>query len=158
MSSNSNNEKKNKSKEKHIRKKRITINIDEIYSVIINSLKGILGRSTSSIVYFIIRQWITQNSEMIRNTYNVDLPGITRQVLAERLGLEIDKELNTLARSIIEELPELFETIKSISAKELAEILNIDQKSLIKTILLHPKELQKIGLNIIYDRGFLSKV
>jgi len=157
MSPNSNNRKK-KSKEEKISKKRIAINIDEIYSVIINNLKEILGRSASSVVKFIIKEWIIQNSERIKNTYEIDLPGIKRQVLAKRVGLEIDKELNPLARSIIKELPELFETIKSISAKELAEILNIDQKSLIKTILFHPKELQKIGLNITYDKGFLSKV
>lgn len=158
MSPNSNNEGKKKTKEKHIPKKRITINIDEIYSVIINSLKGILGRSTSSVIYFIIREWIIQNSEMIKNTYDLDLPGIRRQVLAESVGVEIDKELNALERSIIKELPKLFETIKSISAEELAEILKIDQKSLRKIILFHREELQKYGLNFIYDRGFLSKV
>ena len=63
----------------------------------------------------------------------------------------------TVDKEIINQLPELFETISSIKAIELAEILEINQKTLQRVIFGHRNTLLKLGLNLKYEDGLIIK-
>ena len=104
-----------------------------------------------------IKEWINQNSERIMKTWDIDLAGIRRQVLAETKGLSIKEELQDLDKEVLKQLPELFETINSINVSELAEIIDINQRTLQRVIFGHRKELLKLGLNLIYKDGLITK-
>jgi len=138
-------------------KKRITVNLENIDYKIIDALEGVIANSKSAVIYQMIKEWINQNSEHIMKTWEIDLAGIRRQVIAETKGLSIKKELKDLDREIIEQLPMLFETISSIKSKELAEILEVNQKTLQRIIFGYRKELLKLELNLIYEDGLITK-
>jgi len=138
-------------------KKRITVNLENIDYKIIDALEGVIANSKSAVIYQMIKEWINQNSEHIMKTWEIDLAGIRRQVIAETKGLSIKKELKDLDREIIEQLPMLFETITSIKSKELAEILEVNQKTLQRIIFGYRKELLKLELNLIYEDGLITK-
>jgi len=138
-------------------KKRITVNLENIDYKIIDALEGVIANSKSAVIYQMIKEWINQNSEHIMKTWEIDLAGIRRQVIAETKGLSIKKELKDLDREIIEQLPMLFETIMSIKSKELAEILEVNQKTLQRIIFGYRKELLKLELNLIYEDGLITK-
>jgi hypothetical protein len=138
-------------------KKRITVNLENIDYKIIDALEGVIANSKSAVIYQMIKEWINQNSEHIMKTWEIDLAGIRRQVIAETKGLSIKKKLKDLDREIIEQLPMLFETISSIKSKELAEILEVNQKTLQRIIFGYRKELLKLELNLIYEDGLITK-
>ena len=138
-------------------KKRITVNLENIDYKIIDALEGVIASSKAAVIYQMIKEWINQNSERIMKTWEIDFAGIRRQVLAETKGLSIKEELKDLDREIIEQLPMLFETISSINSKELAEILEVNQKTLQRVIFGYRKELLKLGLNLGYEDGLITK-
>ena len=139
------------------KKKRITVNLDDIDFKIIEALEGVIARKKASVITQMIKEWINQNSERIMKTWDIDLAGIRRQVLAETKGLSIKEDLQDLDKEVIKQLPELFETINSINVSELAEIVDINQRSLQRVIFGHRKELLKLGLNLIYKDGLITK-
>jgi len=145
------------SEESEDAKKRITVNLEKIDYKIIDALENVIANSKAAVIYQMIKEWINQNSERIMKTWDIDLGGIRRQVLAETKGLPIKEELGKLDKEIIQQLPALFETIKSISVVELAEILEINQQTLKKVIFGYRKELLKLGLDLLYENGLVIK-
>ncbi|MHA1196268.1 MAG: hypothetical protein ACTSRH_09780 [Promethearchaeota archaeon] len=139
-------------------KKRVTVNLELIDYKIIEALEGVIANSKSAVIYQMIKEWINQNSERIMKTWDIDLAGIRRQVLAETKGLPIKEELKELDKEIINQLPRLFETIKSIKVEELAEILEINQKTLKKIIFGYRDELLKRNLDLKYENGLIIKI
>lgn len=139
------------------KKKRITVNLDDIDFKIIEALEGVIARKKASVITQMIKEWINQNSEHIMKTWDIDLSGIRKQVLAETKGLSIKEDLQDLDKEVIKQLPELFETINSINVRELSEIIDINQRTLQRIIFGHRKELLKSGLNLIYKDGLITK-
>jgi mevalonate kinase len=137
--------------------KRITVNLEDIDFKIVEALEGVIARKKASVITQMIKEWINQNSDRIMKTWDIDLAGIRRQVLAETKGLSIKEELQDLDKEVIKQLPELFETINSINVNELAEIVDINQRTLQRIIFGHRKELLKLGLNLIYQDGLITK-
>ena len=138
-------------------KKRITVNLENIDYKIIDALEGVIANSKAAVIYQMIKEWINQNSERIMKTWEIDLAGIRRQVLAETKGLSIKEELQDLDKEIIKELPKLFETISSIKAKDLAELIDVNQKTLQRVIFGNRNELLKLGLDFTYEDGLITK-
>ena len=139
------------------KKKRITVNLEDIDFKIVEALEGVIARKKASVISQMIKEWINQNSDRIMKTWDIDLAGIRRQVLAETKGLSIKEELHDLDKEVIKQLPELFETINSINISELAAIIDINQRTLQRIIFGHRKELLDSGLNLIYKDGLITK-
>ena len=133
--------------------KRITVSVDEVTDKIIQNLIGVKGRSKSSVIYQIIRDWIEDNSDLILNNWGINFAAIRRQIISKYKELPIKIELTEKESHVIGRLAELFKTIKSISAKELAEELDIDAKALRKIIFTHTRELETAGLKLAYEDG-----
>ncbi|MBD3255799.1 MAG: hypothetical protein GF383_11950 [Candidatus Lokiarchaeota archaeon] len=139
-------------------KRRITVNLDEIDYRIIEVLEGVIANSKSSVVYQMIKEWINQNSDRIMKTWDIDLAGIRRQVLAELKGIPAKKELEELELDIIEKLKEYFKTAEDMTPKELSELLQINEMTLKKIIFEHRDELLDEGLNLKYSQGRILRV
>ncbi len=145
------------SEESEERRKRITVNLEQIDYKIIEALEGVIADKKASVIYQMIKEWVNQNSERIMKTWEIDLAGIRKEVLAETKGLPIREKLHKLDMEIITQLPKLFETINSIRVEELAEILEINQRTLIKVIFGYRDELLKSQLNLKYENGLIIK-
>jgi hypothetical protein len=137
--------------------KRITVNLDDIDFKIVETLEGVIARKKASVITQMIKEWINQNSERIMKTWDIDLAGIRRQVIAETKGLAIKEELQELDKEIINQLPKLFKTIKSINVSELAELVEINQRTLKRVIFGHREELIAAGLDLKYENGLITK-
>jgi len=133
--------------------KRITVSVDEVTDKIIQNLIGVKGRSKSSVIYQIIRDWIENNSESILNNWGINFSAIRRQIISKYKEVSAKIELTEKENLIIRRLSELFKTIKSISAVELAEDLDIDAKTLRKIIFTYTQELETAGLKLSYEDG-----
>lgn len=137
-----------KTNELDLPKERVTINIDKLDHEIAINLIGVIGNSKSAVICQMVKDWIKQNSEKLINTWEIDLPGIKRQIIAEAKGVKVDKELKDFEESVIEQLPELFEAIESISIEEAAKLLEIAPFTLKKIILFHNNKLSEMGLKL----------
>ena len=147
------NDSSTKTNELDLPKERVTINLDKLEHEIVINLIGTLGNSKSSVICQMIKEWIKENSEKLINTWEIDLPGIKRQVIAEAKGVEIDKELKDIEVSIINQFPELFMAIESITVEEAAKMLQIAPFTLKKIIIYHRKTLEEKGLKLTYKDG-----
>ena len=134
-------------------KNRATINIDRLDHEIVLNLIGVIGNSKSAVICQMVKDWIKQNTENLINTWEIDLPGIKRQIIAEAKGIKIDKDLKDFEESVIEQIPELFEAIESISIEEAAKMLEIAPFTLKKIIIYHRKTLEGKGLELTYKDG-----
>ncbi len=133
--------------------KRITVSVDEVTDRIVENLIGVKGKSKSSVIYQIIRDWIEDNSEAVLNNWDINFATIRRQVLSKYKKVSIKKKLSETEINIINRLTELFKTIKSINADELAEELNVDTKILRNIIFTNRLELETSGLKLAYEDG-----
>ena len=133
--------------------KRITVNLDKVTDRIIENLIGVKGKSKSSVVYQIIRDWIDDNSESVLNNWDIDFAIIRRQVLSKYKKAPTKKELSETEINIIEQLVELFKTIRSIGADELAGELKIETKYLRNIIFTNRVQLENAGLKLAYEDG-----
>lgn len=135
--------------ELNLETKRITVSMDEVTEKIIDNLIGVKGKSKSNVVYEIIKDWIDQNAEKILKNWGVNFADIRKQVMASYK--REDQEL-------IEYIAELFQTIKTIQAEELASVLDMDEKELMTFIFKNRVALEKVGLSLQYEEGkFFSK-
>jgi hypothetical protein len=142
-----------KANELDLPKDRATINIDRLDHEIVLNLIGVIGNSKSAVICQMVKDWIKQNTEKLINTWEIDLPGIKRQIIAEAKGVKIDKSLKDFEEGVIEQLPELFEAIESISIEEGAKMLEIAPFTLKKIIIYHRKALEEKGLVLTYKDG-----
>ena len=131
--------------------KRITVSVDEVTDLIIENLIGVKGKSKSSVVYQIIRDWIDINTERVKQNWSINFAAIRKQVLS-RYQKE-KKEISEEEKRIINRIIELFQTIKSISVEELAKELEIEAKYLRNLIFNNRLEFENKGLKLIYEDG-----
>ncbi|MBY9004725.1 MAG: hypothetical protein KGD73_12180 [Candidatus Lokiarchaeota archaeon] len=126
--------------------KRITVNVDEVTDKIIENLIGVKGKSKSSVVYQIVKDWIDHNSENMLDNWGVNFSLLRQQVLSKYKILPEEGK-------VINQLVKYFETIKSITAEELAAELNLEVKQLRNFIFSNNKKLKDAGLKLIYENG-----
>ena len=126
--------------------KRITVNVDEVTDKIIENLIGVKGKSKSSVVYQIVKDWIDHNSENMLDNWGVNFSLLRQQVLSKYKILPEEG-------MVINQLVKYFETIKSITAEELAAELNLEVKQLRNFIFSNNKKLKDAGLKLIYENG-----
>ncbi|MFW9830063.1 MAG: hypothetical protein ACFFEY_21020, partial [Candidatus Thorarchaeota archaeon] len=114
---------------------------------------GVIGNSKSAVICQMVKDWIKQNTEKLIDTWEIDLPGIKRQIIAEAKGVRVDKELKDFEENVVNQLPELFEAIESITIEEASKMLDIAPFTLKKIIIYHRKTLEANGLDLTYKDG-----
>lgn len=129
---------------------RITVSLDIFDDKVINKMSEYRDTSKSEIVRNIIHQWIEDNPDTLENNYGINFKEINKEILVETR----DKSIEDLKA----ELLSMKEMLKRISIEELADILEVDQKTAKKLIFEHGPELKEEGLNLQYNNGIIEKV
>lgn len=144
--------------EKELRKNRLTVNVNDFYKEIITRLKGLCGDSISSVIYYILRDWIINNTEKFINTYGIDIVGIRREYQLELNESIIEKKLTTSKKKLIESFSQCFKGISKINIEDLATQLNVTPTSIRDLFFYHYEDLQKLELDLILvDKIILNK-
>lgn len=133
---------------------RITTTLDYIDAKIIENLQGALGNSQSSVINYIIKDWIKTNSEKIRLTYGIDIAGIRREIQSVIKGIEIEEEIQ---KNVMSELQKRFKRIKKMKISSLAEMMSVHEQTLINIITLKGDELEEQGLDLEIDGDYIVK-
>jgi hypothetical protein len=129
---------------------RVTVSLDIFDDKIISEMSKYRDSSKSEIIRNIIHQWIEENPDTLKNNYGVNFKDINKEILIETKGITIP--------SLIDKLPGLFDTIENISIEELADYLEVDQKTIQNLLFKHGSELKEKGLNLKYSKGIIKKV
>lgn len=133
---------------------RITTTLDYIDAKIIENLQGALGNSQSSVINYIIKDWIKTNSDKIRLTYGIDIAGIRREIQSVIKGIEIEEEIQM---NVMNELQKRFKRIKKMKISSLAEMMSVHEQTLVNIITLKGDDLEQKGLDLEIDGEFIVK-
>jgi len=129
---------------------RITVTLDIFSEKIIIKMAEFKGTTRSEIIRDILSKWIESNPEIIKSNYNVNYEDLRREIELER---EV-KDFN----EIINKIPPFFKRIKNkIEIEKLADLLDINSKTLTNFILLHGDDIEKKGLNLQIDGDYIVK-
>ena len=145
------------SEEKDIRKNRLTVNVNDYYNEVINKLKGPCGDSISSVIYYIIKDWIINNSDKLTKVFRINFSQIQINYSNNNRNVIFDKKLNTFQRNIISFLSTNLSGIISIKINDLAEQLNIEVSHLRELFLFHYDKLKDAGINYYLDDDKIIK-
>lgn len=126
--------------EKTIVSDRITANLDLFYSKIVKNLVGTLGKSQSGVINFIIKTWINDNLEDIKNVYGIDVAGIRREIISTKEDIT---KLNDI-KNVIKE-------VARIKIDDLVELIEVNRANLLSLIINNNDKL-----NVVIDGDFIS--
>jgi len=126
--------------EKTIVSDRITANLDLFYSKIVKNLVGTLGKSQSGVINFIIKTWINDNLEDIKNVYGIDVAGIRREIISTKEDIT---KLNDI-KNVIKE-------VKRIKIDDLVELIEVNRANLLSLIINNNDKL-----NVVIDGDYIS--
>lgn len=129
---------------------RITVSLDKFSEKIITRMADFKGTTKSEIIRDVLSKWIEANTEIITNNYNVNYDDLRREI-------ELESEERDI-KEISNKLPQFFKRIKNkIEIIRLADLLDINPKTLTNFILLHGDDIEKKGLNLQIDGDFITK-
>jgi len=138
--------------------KRITATLDLIDFIVVDKLIGVKGNSKSKVIAHIVKEWIEDNSDKVKNDYGIDLIEIRRKLLAEERGLPDKKELKKLDEEVLNRVIEFFEMADDADLEELADYINIDKKSVRDLIFGYRNVLEENGLKLKFSQGRFKKI
>ena len=129
---------------------RITVSLDIFDDKVISKMSEYRDTSKSEIIRNIIHQWIEENPNTLKNNYAVDFMEINREIKVETEEITIPE--------LKENLLSMSEMFGKISVEELADLLEVDQKTIKNLIFKHGPELKEEGLHLQYNNGMIEKV
>jgi len=139
------------SEEKEVRKNRLTVNVNDYYNEVITKLKGPCGDSISSVIYYIIKDWIINNSDKLTKIFRINFSQIQSNYGNETRNVILEKKQSIFQKNIISFLSKNLSGIISIKIEDLAEQLNIKVTHLRELFLFHYDKLQDAGINYNLD-------
>ena len=132
---------------------RISTTVDYIDSKIIDNLRGTFGNSRSSVISYIIKDWVKSNTDTLIK-YGIDIAGMRKEIKSAKKGIVIEEEIQ---KHIFEGLEVRFKRMKKYNLEKLAELLSVHVQTLIDFITLKGDELEKSGLNLQIDGDYIVK-
>jgi hypothetical protein len=137
---------------------RIYVKIQDDFDYrVINKMAKNRDMSLSGAVRDILHQWILQNTETLKKTYNVDIDEVNEEIFLETASLSYDKELKPLEEALINELPGFFEMVEIVEIEDLAEHFEVPVKTVKKIIFSHANVIKSKGLNLTVREGKIYK-
>lgn len=140
------------------KKKRITVGLDEFDYAVVSKMANNRKLHLSEVIRTIVHQWIEFNPDLLKKNYGIDLKDVTEEILRDSYEISLDKSLKPFEFTIIEELPNIFKMVDSISVFDLAEHFNIDDKAIKRIIFVHNKNVKDLGLNLVLKNDIISKI
>jgi len=134
--------------------KRITTTLTLVYSKIIENLVGTFGKSQSAVISQIIFDWVKSNSDMLTNSYGIDIAAIRREYQPTE-EISVDEQIQN---RLFKDLPLRFKRIKKFNTEKFAKLLSVHPQTLIDFITIKGDELESSGLNLEIDGDFIVKL
>jgi len=128
---------------------RVTVTLDIFDDKVIDQMSKHRDASKSEMIRFMVRQWIEENPNMLEKNYGVNIDDINKEIAAKSKGITPEH--------LIDKLPSMFNSIERISINELADFLDVDQKTIKNIIFQHGEELKEKGLTLKYIEGVIVK-
>ena len=136
--------------EETLRNKRITVNVNDYCFEVIDKLQGHCGNSSSSVVYYMIRNWIIDNSKKIVDSFKINLSKIKNKYITNLREVTTEKDLDEYKKNIIKKLPQLLRKVSSINVIKFEEHLGINAGIIEELFLYHSEDIEDItGLDLI---------
>jgi len=132
---------------------RISTTVDYIDAKIIDNLRGTFGNSRSSVISYIIKDWVKSNTDTLIK-YGIDIAGMRKEIKSSKKEIKIEEEIQ---KHIFEGLELRFKRIKRYNIEKLAELLSVHVQTLIDFITLKGDDLEKVGLNLQIDGDYIVK-
>ncbi|MFX0037639.1 MAG: hypothetical protein ACFE9I_18620 [Candidatus Hermodarchaeota archaeon] len=151
------NDSNSEKKEKRSNLTRVTAGLDDFDYKVISRMASKRTISLSEVVRIIVHKWIEYNPELLKKNYGIDLLEITEELERESYEITVDKELKAYENKIIKELPVFFEIVREVSIKDLAQHFDVDEKVIKRIVFIHGREIEKIGLKLIYKGDRIYK-
>lgn len=129
---------------------RITVSLDIFDDKVINKMSEYRDTSKSEIVRNIIHQWIEESPDLLEKNYGINFKEINKEIKLETS----EKTMEDLK----EKLLSMKGMLKRISIEDLADILEVDQKTAKKLIFNYGPELKEEGLTLQYNEGIIERV
>ena len=129
---------------------RVTVSLDFFDDLLVSKLVGYEGQSKSEVLRHILKKWISNNAEIIQNTYGIKFSEIRRELQTKTIVEEKEK--------VIEKLLKLFKRMKRYETEKLAVRLSIPSDLVIDIINDYGDELENKGLNLEIDGDFVLKI
>lgn len=130
---------------------RISITLDEYTNEIVEKIFKASERKTkSSIVYYIINDWINKNPQILQDEYYIDINKIRKKYKRE---FKVD---NILEKKVLEFFSHYFKGIYRIKITDLSDELNIPSKRITEIFLAYCNYIRN-EFNIVMDDVFFVK-
>ena len=137
---------------------RIYVKIQDDFDFrVIKKMADNRAMSLSGAVRDILHQWILQNTETLKKTYNVDIDEVNEEIFLDTASLSYDKELKPLEEALINELPGFFEMVEIVEIEDLAEHFEVPIKTIKKIMFSHANVIKSKGLNLTIREGKIYK-
>ena len=137
---------------------RIYVKIQDDFDFrVIKKMADNRAMSLSGAVRDILHQWILQNTETLKKTYNVDIDDVNEEIYLDTASLSYDKELKPLEEALINELPGFFEMVEIVEIEDLAEHFEVPVKTIKKIMFSHANVIKSKGLNLTVREGKIYK-
>ena len=137
---------------------RIYVKIQDDFDFrVIKKMADNRAMSLSGAVRDILHQWILQNTETLKKTYNVDIDEVNEEIYLDTASLSYDKELKPLEEALINELPGFFEMVEIVDIEDLAEHFEVPVKTIKKIMFSHANVIKSKGLNLTVREGKIYK-
>ncbi|MCK4280934.1 MAG: hypothetical protein KAX10_02370 [Candidatus Lokiarchaeota archaeon] len=125
---------------------RIYATLESFYAKIVENLVGVFGKSHSGVINDIVKDWINEHMEELKNVYGIDVVGIRHELqwaLVEKKADDILKILN--------EVKEVIKGIKRMKIDDLGELVGLNRSNLLKLIIKNNDKL-----NVVIDGDYIS--
>jgi len=119
---------------------RITFSLDAFDERVLTLMAKKRKQSRSETVRNLVHNWVENNTNILKNNYDIDLNDITREI-------EIT-DYNQVIQNSIQKLVRYAELFNEIEFDILAEQLEISRKILRNIIFEHKNKLEKLGVKL----------
>jgi len=119
---------------------RITFSLDAFDEKVLTLMAKKRNQSRSETVRNLVHNWIENNTNILKNNYDIDLNDITREI-------EII-DYDQVIQNSIQKLVRYAELFNEIEFDILAEQLEISRKILKNIIFEHKNKLEKLGVKL----------
>jgi hypothetical protein len=133
-------------KEEISKTQRVTATLDLFYARVVENLVGVYGKSQSGVVNDIIKDWVNDHLNDLKNIYGIDVEGIRHEIQWSLVEKKADDILD-----ILNEIKQILKGTKRMKIDDIGELVGLNRSNLLKLIIKNNDKL-----NVEIDGDFIS--
>lgn len=125
---------------------RIYATLESFYAKIIENLVGVFGKSHSGVINDIVKDWINDHMEELKNVYGIDVEGIRHEIQWSLVEKKADDIIN-----ILNDVKAILKETRRMKIDDLGELVGLNRSNLLKLIIKNNDKLR-----VVIDGDFIS--